>query len=51
MSSTSRLARVFAGSALAAVAAFTFAASASAQTELKWAHVYEASEPYHHWAQ
>ncbi|HSP26060.1 MAG TPA: sialic acid TRAP transporter substrate-binding protein SiaP, partial [Saliniramus sp.] len=34
----------------AAVLAFTVAAPAYAQTELKWAHVYEASEPYHTWA-
>jgi tripartite ATP-independent transporter DctP family solute receptor len=30
-----------------AIAAFALAASASAQTKLKWAHVYETSEPYH----
>jgi TRAP-type C4-dicarboxylate transport system substrate-binding protein len=29
------------------VAMFGMAASASAQTKLKWAHVYEVSEPYH----
>jgi tripartite ATP-independent transporter DctP family solute receptor len=34
----------------AAVLAFTVAAPAYAQTELKWAHVYESSEPYHTWA-
>ncbi len=34
----------------AAVLAFTVAAPAHAQTELKWAHVYESSEPYHTWA-
>ena len=33
--------------ALAAVAALTIAAPAAAQTKLKWAHVYEVSEPYH----
>jgi tripartite ATP-independent transporter DctP family solute receptor len=34
--------------AAAAVAAvMTFAGTASAQTKLKWAHVYETSEPYH----
>lgn len=32
---------------LAFAAAFTFAAPASAQTKLKWAHVYEPSEPFH----
>ena len=33
---------------LATAAAFTLAAgAASAQTTLKWAHVYETSEPYH----
>jgi tripartite ATP-independent transporter DctP family solute receptor len=30
-----------------AVAAAGFAPSAAAQTKLKWAHVYEVSEPYH----
>jgi len=30
-----------------AIAAFALAATASAQTKLKWAHVYETSEPYH----
>jgi tripartite ATP-independent transporter DctP family solute receptor len=41
----------------AALAAFSvitaaglIAGSAAAQTTLKWAHVYEASEPYHKWA-
>lgn len=34
----------------AAVIAFAVAAPAYAQTELKWAHVYESSEPYHTWA-
>jgi tripartite ATP-independent transporter DctP family solute receptor len=32
---------------LAIVSAALFAASAHAQTKLKWAHVYETSEPYH----
>ncbi len=32
---------------LLAVAAFALAGSAAAQTKLKWAHVYETSEPYH----
>jgi tripartite ATP-independent transporter DctP family solute receptor len=32
---------------VAAIAALTFAGSAFAQTKLKWAHVYETSEPYH----
>lgn len=31
----------------AAAAALAFAAPALAQTKLKWAHVYEVSEPYH----
>ncbi len=35
---------------MAACAALTIAAPASAQTKLKWAHVYEASEPYHKWS-
>ena len=30
-----------------AVATFAMAESAGAQTKLKWAHVYEVSEPYH----
>lgn len=38
--------KVFAG-ALAFVAAAGFAAPGFAQTKLKWAHVYEASEPFH----
>lgn len=40
-------------SAILAVAlgATLAALPASAQTKLKWAHVYEASEPYHTWAQ
>ena len=33
--------------AIAAALAATPFAGASAQTMLKWAHVYEASEPYH----
>ena len=33
--------------ALCAAAAAAFASAASAQTMLKWAHVYEPSEPYH----
>jgi tripartite ATP-independent transporter DctP family solute receptor len=39
--------------AFSLIAAATFALPAlpaSAQTKLKWAHVYEASEPYHKWA-
>jgi tripartite ATP-independent transporter DctP family solute receptor len=35
------------GGVLAASAAVMLAAPASAQTKLKWAHVYETSEPYH----
>jgi tripartite ATP-independent transporter DctP family solute receptor len=38
--------RMLAGLALAAIAAVV-AAPAAAQTRLKWAHVYETSEPYH----
>ncbi|HKU86788.1 MAG TPA: ABC transporter substrate-binding protein, partial [Casimicrobiaceae bacterium] len=33
--------------AAAATAALTIAAPAAAQTKLKWAHVYETSEPFH----
>ena len=29
------------------IVAFAVATSVSAQTKLKWAHVYETSEPYH----
>jgi tripartite ATP-independent periplasmic transporter solute receptor, DctP family len=36
--------------ALALAASLGLAAPAAAQTTLKWAHVYEASEPYHKWA-
>ena len=32
------------------VAATLFSGPAIAQTKLKWAHVYEVSEPYHKWA-
>ena len=36
---------------LAAAAALALPSlPAAAQTKLKWAHVYEASEPYHKWA-
>jgi len=39
------------GTALAALAALGFTAGiANAQETLKWAHVYEAGEPYHKWA-
>ena len=41
-----RIASLIAAVALAAVAA----APALAQTNLKWAHVYETSEPYHKWS-
>lgn len=34
----------------AAVCLLGLAGPAAAQTELKWAHVYETSEPYHTWA-
>ena len=37
-------------SLMAACAALTLAAPAAAQTKLKWAHVYETSEPYHKWS-
>lgn len=33
-----------------AAAGLGFVAEAAAQTKLKWAHVYETSEPYHTWA-
>ena len=40
--------------AIAACALFTGSAGtfgiASAQTKLKWAHVYETSEPFHKWS-
>ncbi|SMF83572.1 tripartite ATP-independent transporter solute receptor, DctP family [Tistlia consotensis] len=36
--------------AAAAVVALPWAAPAQATTTLKWAHVYETSEPYHSWA-
>src|SRR3954468_18432269 len=35
---------------IAAVAALTAGGPASAQTKLKWAHVYETSEPFHKWS-
>lgn len=35
---------------IAAATAILPALPASAQTKLKWAHVYEAAEPYHKWA-
>ena len=41
--------RLVLGATLAA-AAFGVTAPAQAQTKLKWAHVYETSEPYHKWA-
>jgi len=34
----------------AALAATALAAPAAAQTKLKWAHVYETSEPFHRWS-
>jgi tripartite ATP-independent transporter DctP family solute receptor len=40
---------LFASVALALVATFA-ATGAMAQTKLKWAHVYETSEPYHKWS-
>src|SRR5690242_2037552 len=36
--------------AAAAVAALTIGGPAAAQTKLKWAHVYETSEPFHRWS-
>jgi tripartite ATP-independent transporter DctP family solute receptor len=36
--------------AVLASAALVAAAPASAQTKLKWAHVYETSEPFHKWS-
>ena len=38
------------GALAAALAAAFVAAPALAQTKLKWAHVYETSEPYHKWS-
>jgi len=35
---------------LASAAALALAAPAMAQTKLKWAHVYETSEPFHKWS-
>ena len=35
---------------LLAIVSIVVAAPASAQTKLKWAHVYETSEPYHKWS-
>jgi TRAP-type C4-dicarboxylate transport system substrate-binding protein len=47
-----RIARrvILAAAAGAAVGATLVAGPAGAQTALKWAHVYEVSEPYHTWA-
>ena len=45
-----RLTRRVAMAAAAFAASGLLAGSASAQTALKWAHVYEAAEPYHKWA-
>lgn len=44
------LTRRAARGALALAASFGLAGPAAAQTTLKWAHVYEANEPYHTWA-
>ncbi|HVL59048.1 MAG TPA: sialic acid TRAP transporter substrate-binding protein SiaP [Burkholderiaceae bacterium] len=41
--------KLFAAVMMSAVA-LTAAAPAFAQTKLKWAHVYETSEPYHKWS-
>ena len=40
--------QVFKG--LMAAVALALAGGAFAQTKLKWAHVYETSEPYHKWS-
>lgn len=42
--------RHFIGLAMAAAAGVMMAAPAQAQTKLKWAHVYEVSEPFHKWS-
>jgi tripartite ATP-independent transporter DctP family solute receptor len=42
--------RHFIGLAMAAAAGVMMAAPAQAQTKLKWAHVYEVSEPFHQWS-
>src|SRR5512141_1638925 len=42
--------RTFLSAAAVALAAVVAAAPAAAQTKLKWAHVYETSEPYHKWS-
>jgi hypothetical protein len=42
--------RALFGAAGAALLAVGLIGPAAAQTELKWAHVYETSEPYHTWA-
>jgi len=42
--------RLFARFALLALALVFASGTALAQTKLKWAHVYETSEPYHKWS-
>ncbi len=42
--------RMFVAAAAAALAAIVAAGPALAQTKLKWAHVYETSEPFHKWS-
>ena len=42
--------RTIVGTAAAALLAAVTAGPAAAQTELKWAHVYETGEAYHSWA-
>jgi tripartite ATP-independent transporter DctP family solute receptor len=42
--------RAMFGAAAAALFAAGLVGPAAAQTELRWAHVYESSEPYHTWA-
>lgn len=42
--------RLFAVAAIATLAGLGLARESQAETTLKWAHVYETSEPYHTWA-
>ncbi|MGL5137789.1 MAG: ABC transporter substrate-binding protein, partial [Beijerinckiaceae bacterium] len=42
--------RLALGALAAATAFLSTPQAADAQTALKWAHVYETSEPYHKWA-
>ena len=45
-----RINKLIAAVATVAIVAAVTAAPASAQTKLKWAHVYETSEPFHKWS-